>query len=177
MRILSLFIALLFLQPVMAKGVYQTPLAFLNQTFNGDVPKPENIWITSHKKQVISDILQHSPAFIRVKYWKKDSTTAWVLNEVGKEKPITVGVVIDNNHIKQLKVLTFRESRGWEVKHTFFTRQFTSAMLDKEHKLNQTVDGISGATLSVRALKKIARIALYLESQLLNHESSTAQTQ
>jgi len=170
MRILILFVTLLFLQPVMAKGVYQTPLAFLNQAFSSNVPTPANIWITADKKQVISDILQHSPSFIRAKYWKNGTKTAWILNEVGKEKLITVGVVIDNSRIQQLKVLTFRESRGWEVKHNFFTRQFTSAGLNKEHKLDQTIDGISGATLSVRALKKIATIALYLESQLPNHE-------
>ena len=35
-----------------------------------------------------------------------------------------------------------------------------------QHALDQHVDGISGATLSVRALKKIARISLYLEQQL-----------
>jgi len=170
MRTLILFVALLFLQPVMAKGVYQTPLAFLKQAFSSNVPTPANIWITTSKKQVISDILQHSPSFIRAKYWKKGTKTAWILNEVGKEKLITVGVVIDNSRIQQLKVLTFRESRGWEVKHTFFTRQFTSAGLNNEQKLDQTIDGISGATLSVRALKKIATIALYLESQLPNHE-------
>jgi len=166
MRTLVLFISLLFLQPVMAKGVYQTPLAFLDQTFSGDVPSASSIWLTAQKKQVISAILQHSPSFIRVKYWQHESKTAWILSEVGKEKPITVGVVIDDGKIQQLKVLTFRESRGWEVKHSFFTRQFDHAGLDQEQHLDKSIDGISGATLSVRALKKIARIALYLEQQL-----------
>lgn len=166
MRTLVLFISLLFLQPVMAKGVYQTPLAFLDQTFSGDVPTATNIWLTAQKKQVISSILQHSPSFIRVKYWQHESKTAWILSEVGKEKPITVGVVIDDGKIQQLKVLTFRESRGWEVKHNFFTRQFDHVGLNQERRLDKSIDGISGATLSVRALKKIARIALYLEQQL-----------
>ena len=66
----------------------------------------------------------------------------------------------------QLKVLTFRESRGWEVKHTFFTRQFDNVGINQDQQLDKHIDGISGATLSVRALKKVARIALYLEQQL-----------
>lgn len=166
MKKLLLFITLLFLQSVMAKGVYQTPLAFLEQAFNGKTPASSTVWITKDKKQVISDILQHPPAFIRVKYWQHGTKTAWIMNEIGKEKPITVGVVIEAGHITQLKVLTFRESRGWEVSRDFFTRQFNSTSITPNLKLDQTIDGISGATLSVRALKKIARITLYLEQQL-----------
>jgi hypothetical protein len=74
-----------------------------------------------------------------------------------------VGLIIDKSQIQLLKVLAFRESRGWEVKHDFFTRQFNTASITEELQLNKTIDGISGATLSVRALKKIAIIALYLE--------------
>ncbi|MEO1962789.1 MAG: FMN-binding protein [Cycloclasticus sp.] len=163
MKKLLFILALLFLQSAIAKGVYQTPLAFIEQAFSGDIPAVSTVWITKEKKQVISDILQHSPGFIRVKYWQKGSKTAWVLNEIGKVKPITVGVVLEHGQIKQLKVLTFRESRGWEVKHDFFTRQFNHVSITDDLRLNQPIDGISGATLSVRALKKIARIALYLE--------------
>jgi len=166
MKKLLLFITLLFLQSAMAKGVYQTPLAFLGHAFNGNVPNPSTVWVTKEKKQVISDILQHAPSFIRTKYWQEGAKTVWILDEIGKEKPITVGLVIEGGRITQLKVLTFRESRGWEVKHDFFTRQFDSTGITPNLKLDQTIDGISGATLSVRALKKVARIALYLEQQL-----------
>jgi hypothetical protein len=165
-RIFLLLSLAFAVQVAIAKGVYQTPLAFLEQTFNGKVPDVSTVWITKDKKQIISDILQHSPAFIRVKYWQSHTKTAWILNEVGKEKPITVGVVIDGGQIEQLKVLEFRESRGWEVKHDFFTRQFNNASLKEDMQLNKSIDGISGATLSVRALKKIARIVLYLEQQI-----------
>lgn len=167
-----LICALFFMHSAIAKGVYQTPLAFLGQTFNNDIPKYSTIWINKDHKHIISDILQHNPSFIRVKYWQRNNTTAWILEEIGKDKPITVGVVINDNKIQQLKVLTFRESRGWEVKHDFFTRQFNDASLTKELNLSETVDGISGATLSVRALTKIARIALYLQQEA-NNEPTT----
>jgi len=164
---LFLLLSLAFaVQVAIAKGVYQTPLAFLDQTFNGKVPDVSTVWITKDKKQTISDILQHSPTFIRVKYWQSGTKTAWILNEIGKEKPITIGIVIDSGQIERVKVLEFRESRGWEVKHAFFTRQFNSASLNEGMQLNKSIDGISGATLSVRALKKVARIALYLEQQI-----------
>jgi hypothetical protein len=160
------FIALFFLNTAIAKGIYQTPLAFIESSFGSNTPIQGTAWLNKEKKQTISSILQHPPSFIRLKYWQHGTRTAWILNEIGKEKPITVGVVIDNGKIEQLKVLTFRESRGWEVKHDFFTRQFNNSTINDSLQLNQPIDGISGATLSVRALKKIARIALFLEQDI-----------
>ncbi len=166
MKRILLIIAVFFFQAASAKGVYQTPEAFLNHAFNGNIPPLSSVWLTKEKKQAITDILQHNPSFIRVKYWQNGSKTAWILDEIGKEKPITVGVIIETGKIQQLKVLSFRESRGWEVKHAFFTRQFDNIGINDKQQLDKPIDGISGATLSVRALKKIARIALYLEQQL-----------
>ena len=165
-RIALLFAAAFFFQAAIAKGVYQTPEAFLNQVFEGNTPPLSSVWLTKDKKEVITQFLQHKPSFIRVKYWQDGEKTAWILDEVGKEKPITIGVVIESGKIQHLKVLTFRESRGWEVKHTFFTRQFDNVGINQDQQLDKHIDGISGATLSVRALKKVARIALYLEQQL-----------
>jgi len=166
MKKFLLFSAVFFFQAAIASGVYQTPEAFLEKTFNSKLPPVSTIWLDQEKKKVISEFLQHSPTFIRVKYWQQGSKTAWILHEVGKSKPITIGIVIENSKIQQLKVLTFRESRGWEVKHDFFTQQFDNISLNEKLQLSSSIDGISGATLSVRALKKVARVALYLEQQL-----------
>ena len=65
-----------------------------------------------------------------------------------------------------LKVLAFRESRGWEVNHDFFTNQFKQNSLDANLRLNQPIDGISGATLSVRALTKVAQLGLFFDNQI-----------
>jgi len=154
---------LLFLHTAEAKVFEVSNQSFLAKVFDDQPLKPNVIWLDQEKKRVIESIFQHHAPYIRVKYWQKGTKTAWILNEVGKEKPITVGVVIEQSKITQLSVLAFRESRGWEVKHDFFTRQFNDATINDELQLNQTIDGISGATLSVRALTKIAKIALYLE--------------
>ena len=91
-----------------------------------------------------------------------------MLEEIGKELPITIGVTIRDGSITNVKVLEFRESRGWEVKYPFFTDQFRDASLDKKHRLDRDIDGITGATLSVSAVTRIARVALIL------HENITA---
>ena len=67
-----------------------------------------------------------------------------------------------------MKVLVFRESRGWEVRYPFFTEQFADASLKAETKLDRKIDGISGATLSVDALIKLARLALFLDQYIDN---------
>jgi hypothetical protein len=51
------------------------------------------------------------------------------------------------------------------VRHAFFTRQFDQAQLENG-KLDRSIDGITGATLSVEALQRAARLALWLDQQL-----------
>ncbi len=148
-----------------AEGVDQEPGAFINEVFAGNPPAPEVLWITRSMREPITEILGHNPDALRVRYWGEKHRTAWILEEIGKERPITVGLVVENGHMETVKVLAFRESRGWEVRYPFFTDQFKGTRLTGENELDQSIDGIAGATLSVRALKKLARLALYLHNQ------------
>lgn len=74
--------------------------------------------------------------------------------------------MINDNKIESIKVLAFRESRGWEVRHPFFTDQFSDAALKENKQLDKHIDGISGATLSVKAMTKMARLALFLHQEI-----------
>jgi len=154
-----------FFSPLYAEE-YQSTENFLNQTFSGAPPKPKVLWLKKELRKKVAKILQHRPSFLRTRYWQTDKQSVWIINEIGKTKPITVAVVIRDNKIDLLKVLAFRESRGWEVKHDFFTDQFKQNSLTTELRLVQAIDGISGATLSVRALTKVAQLALLFNSQL-----------
>lgn len=144
---------------------YQSPEAFLSEVFAGDVPAPEALWLTGELRSTAKEILGHEPAQLRVRYWHRNTRSAWILDEIGKEKPITTGIVVDAGRIERIRVLIFRESRGWEVRHSFFTDQFTELGLNGEHRLDGRIDGISGATLSVRALTNLARLALTLHRE------------
>lgn len=148
-----------------ARGVYQEPAVFVNEAFSGSPPTAKIIWIKDGLRQQVDAILDHPYEGQRIRYWQADQRSVWVLEEIGKTKPITVGIILKNHHIEQIKVLEFRESRGWEVRHDFFTHQFINARLDEHNNLDKNIDGISGATLSVRALTKLARIALLLDQQ------------
>lgn len=165
--ITSLFLFnLIFSAGVIAGGVYQEPADFINQVFDNKAPKAKVLWLSKDLKQQIVKILDHKYKSLRVRYWHQEKKTAWILEEIGKEKYITTGFVINNRKIEQVKVLAFRESRGWEVRHDFFTDQFKQAKLKDNHQLDKTIANISGATLSVRALRKLARIALLLDQHI-----------
>ena len=164
-----LLFSLIFSTVTVAGGVYQEPADFINEVFDNNPPKADILWLNTELKKQIVEILDHKYKGLRVRYWSQEKMSAWILDEIGKEKLITAGFVVNNGQIEQVKVLVFRESRGWEVRHDFFTDQFKQAKLKDNHQLDKHIDNISGATLSVRAVRKLAQIALLLD-QHVQHE-------
>jgi hypothetical protein len=148
---------------------YQSKENFLKESFSGTPPKAKVFWLKKTLQKQVATILQHKPGFLRTRYWQSKNQSVWILNEIGKTKPITIAIIVKNKKIALLKVLAFRESRGWEVKHNFFTDQFKQNSLKANLNLTNPIDGISGATLSVRALTKAAQLALLFDSQI-RHE-------
>lgn len=142
---------------------------FLIQTFGEEPPKPVMLWLNGEQREQASKILDRRFGGFRVRYWRQDNRTAWVMDEIGKELPITIGIVVADTGIEKVEILEYRESRGGEVKYPFFTSQFSGAGLAEDkpkRQLDTHIDGISGATLSVRAVKKVATLALFFHQQL-----------
>ena len=148
----------------LAEDVYQKPSAFIAGVFGGKTPRGGAISLTKTHQADIKRLIGRPYGSQRVRYWSDGKRTAWILNEIGKTKPITTGYVVSGGKIESVKVLIYRESHGWEVRQTFFTKQFKGAAL-KSGKLTKRVDNIAGATLSTRALTKMAKLALYLDSK------------
>tara|TARA_R110000787_G_scaffold72116_6_gene160627 strand:+ start:4530 stop:5126 length:597 start_codon:yes stop_codon:yes gene_type:complete len=178
---------------VVAKGVYLTAPAFLEQSFGTTSPELHAHWLTDEDKQRAKEIFNRDYAGLRVRYWRSGDRTAWIFDEIGKTQPITIGVLIAEHQIKNISILEFRESRGGEVRHPFFTSQFVGLSLrrqdserdnkvevDSTAELDGTIDGITGATLSVRAVTRVAKFALYLSTQVerqgqaVLHDSTTS---
>ena len=106
---------------VVADSPYQSSEEFLGEAFAGSPPAPKTIWLKGEVKEKAGEILGHSYPGIRIRYWGRDKRTAWILEEIGKTQPITVGIVVDETGLESIRVLAFRESRGWEVRYPFFT--------------------------------------------------------
>lgn len=170
----SVLIALLILGPAYAgpggeAGRYVETDDYLRGVFPVDVPAAQTLWVTGELRESVERMLGHKFAVLRVRYWQDGSRSAWILDEIGKELPITIGVTVQEGAIDNVRVLEFRESRGWEVRYPFFTDQFANARLANGEQLDRPIDGITGATMSVAAVTRIARVALVL------HEHVTTQ--
>ena len=169
---LCLILVLLLLIPVAAKAeIYLTPEQFTQGAFAGSTEKSDTLWLTKQVASHAEQILGHAPKQLRLKFWKNGLQTAWVLDEIGKEEPITAGFIVESGKIVQASILAYRESRGGEVRHANFLKQYQGVSLLPDHFLNKNIDGISGATLSVRAMGRMARLALYYD-QISRAEST-----
>ncbi|MCH2547233.1 MAG: FMN-binding protein [Alphaproteobacteria bacterium] len=160
----------LWLSPSYAEQTLYDPQSFIAEAYDDAPPKAKILWLDDTQVEDTETILER-PAPNHMRYWLKDGRSVWILEQIGKYQPITTGFVVDNGKIAQLKVLIYRESHGWEVKYPFFTDQFIGVTLQdmQSHKLNKDIDGIAGATLSVRALIQLATLALTLDNSL-THE-------
>ena len=144
--------------------VYREADEFLSAAFDGRPPAAQALWVEPALRDELVKRYGWTPG-LRVRYWQQAGRTAWILDEIGKEKPITAGFVVEQGAIELAEVLVFRESRGWEIRHAFFTRQFATATLTGSGNLDRHIDGITGATLSVRAMERMARVALKLHER------------
>lgn len=149
---------------VAAEKIYEKPSSFLNRHF-GEIPKTQVLDLDRLQQSGLKDVLGHACGQKRIRYWQGAGKTAWILDEIGKTEPITVGFVVRDGRLAEVKVLVYRESHGWEVSRPFFTRQFVGAKL-AGGRLERDIDGIVGATLSVRALTRLSAAALYLSQQV-----------
>lgn len=156
------FILLFFQLPSVEAKTYLTKKEFLSQVFTEVTPEKKTLWLNKDIQSRLTKILDHKYPKLRLKYWKHEGQTVWFMEKIGKEKPITFGISIKDERVHQIRVLAFRESRGWEIKMKAFTDQFDNIGTDQENNLDQHIDGITGATMSVNAMKKITRAALML---------------
>jgi len=174
MRTLAITLALLALgSDARSAEVYQTSAAFIAEVFPEEKPMAKAVWLTGKLEDEVEHVLGHRYGDLRVRYWAHGDRRAWILEEVGKVEPITLGVVVKGGQIEAVRVLTYRESRGWEIRFPFFMDQYRGARFDANtNELDRKIDGISGATLSVRAATRVARLALVLD-QAVDHIGDT----
>lgn len=139
---------------------------FLVLAFGDKPPQMHTLWLTEETRTAAKAAVGWVPVALRLRYWQDGDRTAWILEDIGRDQPITLGIAVSDQRIERVEVLAFRESRGWEIRYPFFTSQFAGLTLAPDGYLSEHVDGITGATLSVRAVERVARLALWLDAQV-----------
>ena len=157
---------------VSAKGVFQSGPDFVAEVFAPLQAEPKVLWLSPEIRSQAAVIMDRPVRGLRIRYHQSNNKSAWILEEIGKEMPITIGVVVEDDVIQQVKILAYRESRGGEVRYPAYTAQYKGAALQEDYRLNQNIDGITGATLSMWAVNKAAALALYYHA-VVTESSST----
>ncbi len=178
------FLTLLLSGPSLMAKSYMSQDEFLllviqnNSTQEASAPafKTKTIWLKKEIQSRIKSILDHKYAKLRIRYKisldHAEPITVWYLDEIGKERPISFGISVKNNRVQMIRVLEFRESRGYEIHIPAFAKQFEQIGLNNNENLNQNIDGITGATMSVSAMKKMARLALVLHKTVITKQNT-----
>tara|TARA_E500000178_G_C16916589_1_gene705173 strand:+ start:399 stop:917 length:519 start_codon:yes stop_codon:yes gene_type:complete len=130
---------------------------------SGNISK-ERIILKKNELEKIQVPMGHKYRKRIFSYWTSDDKTVWILNSIGKYKPITAAFVVKDCKINSAHVLIYREQIGYEIKHNAFLTQFSQMKLNNKLRLTRNIDNISGATLSVNSMDRMARTALILDN-------------
>ena len=152
-----------------AVRVYFTEQEALAKVFGDADRGVRHTWIPTDEQrgdleqQLGVAVTEESFAAWRGRDGDKDLGWALVLEEKGRFKPITFMVhVRPDGRVGLVLVMVYRESRGDGVKRQRFLKQFRDKDLDDPLRLNRDVVGLTGATLSSRAISHGVRKALVL---------------
>jgi len=146
-----------------ATRVYQKPSDFVRSSL-GALPPTKALKLTAAQQKAVGRLLGKRYKTTTIRYWTRNGKTAYILEEIGKVEYITTGISVKGGRIEGMSVLVYRETHGMEVARSSFTRQFKGVSMRSNSQLTRNPRNIAGATLSVRALTKLARLALYFET-------------
>ena len=138
--------------------VYLTKKQAFEIAFPGaDKVDREKKWLTDEQKKAIGELCLQSIKTNRITFHvgKRGGVPlgyAIIDHEIGKSFPITFMTVLnEEGTVRDVEIMVYREPRGWEVRYPSFMDQFAGRTADSDYR---TVNSITGATLSVRAMVK-----------------------
>jgi len=137
--------------------------------FPGAKLVPAHIVLTDEQKAEIEKKSDVNVRHKEVQVWKVAGGGYFFVDEVvGKHEFITyaVGLNVDGS-VKQIEIMDYRESYGYEVRNPQWRKQFVGKKADDPLSLNEDISNISGATLSSRHIADgVRRILATYETTL-----------
>jgi hypothetical protein len=137
--------------------VYLTKKQAFEIAFPGaDEIKKERLWLTKEEIRAIEEIYMYKIYESRFTFYTgikngKSMGSMLIDNIIGKSFPITFMTVLNTDGtVRDVEIMVYREPQGWEVRYKSFRSQFYGK--DTSSNSNEILS-ISGATLSVRAIK------------------------
>ena len=121
-----------------------------------DKIKKDRVWLTKDQILAIEEINMFKLVENRFTFYQgikngKPMGAMLIDNIIGKSFPITFMTVLNTDGtVRDVEIMIYRESQGWEVKYDSFLSQFFGKDSSSDRRKILT---ITGATLSVNALK------------------------
>ena len=121
-----------------------------------DKIKKDRVWLTKEQILAIEKINMFKLVENRFTFYTgikngKPMGSMLIDNIIGKSFPITFMTVLNTDGtVRDVEIMIYRESQGWEVKYDSFLSQFFGKDSSSDRRKILT---ITGATLSVNALK------------------------
>ena len=143
-----------------------------------DKIKKDRVWLTKEQILAIEEINMFKLVENRFTFYQgikngKPMGAMLIDNIIGKSFPITFMTVLNTDGtVRDVEIMIYRESQGWEVKYDSFLRQFFGKNSTSDRRKILT---ITGATLSVNAIKLgVYKAMAAYEVLYLNKKSTIA---
>ena len=120
--------------------------------FPGAVLTQAFFTLTDAQKREIEQRSGVNVRFTEIRLWKVAEGGYFVIDEVvGKHELITYAIGLTaEGAVKQIEIMDYRESYGYEIRNSRWRGQFTGKTPADALKLESDIQYISGATLSSR---------------------------
>jgi Na+-translocating ferredoxin:NAD+ oxidoreductase RnfG subunit len=140
------------LAPAAYGATYFTVEQAQQAIFPGEKFSQGFITLTSEQVRGIERRSEANVRHKQIQLWKVSGGGYFIVDEVvGKHEFITYAVGLNaEGTVKQIEIMTYRESYGYEVRNADWRAQFVGKSASAPLKLNKDIKNISGATLSCR---------------------------
>ena len=163
----------LLLSFLFASPIKEISEEYLFSQFSTEIKISMNILkINGKNKKIVQDQTQQAFYKDELYYWKisqNDTTIAYAFldNVKGKSMPITFMVILSKDgSIINANVIKYREPYGGEVGNNRWLEQFNEKNEKSNYDVGKTIDGITGATISVNSLSKGIKKIVLLYNQV-----------
>ena len=163
----------LLLSFLFASPIKEISEEYLFSQFSTEIKISMNILkINEINKKIVQNQTQQAFYKDELYYWKisqNDTTIAYAFldNVKGKSMPITFMVILSKDgSIINANVIKYREPYGGEVGNNRWLEQFNEKNEKSNYDVGKTIDGITGATISVNSLSKGIKKIVLLYNQV-----------
>ena len=159
--------------PVVAHAkVYLSVEQAQKQIFGNLAMQAKPIVLSADIQQRMRDASSVSHPFTGNRLWKTAQGGWFIVDEVvGKHEMITYALGINpDGSIKQIEILEYRESYGFEVAQASWRQQFVGKTNQAVLKLNKDIQNVSGATLSAKHLTDGVKRLMVMHELVLKNQ-------